>query len=69
MTCTSGRIHGHVAKNGQTWYSVVYDSTGECVFEDNANNWRAIFDGCIEDVTVARRIEDEAQDGLFEVAS
>ena len=60
MTCTSGHVHGHVAKNGPTWYSSVYDSAGECVFEDSADNWRAVFDICTEDVAAARHFGDAA---------
>ena len=52
------RAHGYVSKVGPTWYSRVRDSDGKCVFEDDTNDWRVVFDACIEDVAVARRVEN-----------
>lgn len=48
---------GLVYKRGGTWFYEVHDSEPKCVFADNTNNWRVIFDSCLRHVYVARDVE------------
>jgi hypothetical protein len=49
--------NGIVYKRGDTWFHEVRDLSGKPVLMDNTGDWRVIFEECLKDVAVVRRIE------------
>lgn len=46
---------GYVKKVRGTWYYTVV-ANGKVVFSDNTCDWRRVFDDCLSDVLVAKRV-------------